>query len=115
MKGNQELDQIVKERIKTVFTEETKALTMTVSSKDAIISAISRPSLFTGIRNKISVFLEYEIPVPFQLITISVVIAITIGYFLFVPPMRVSADEVQAAKIHVEDSRGGNADENSQN
>lgn len=115
MQNNQEMDQRLKEQIKTAFAEETEALTMPIASKSVVLSAVSKPSLFTVIRNRISVFLEYEIPVPFQLITVSVVIAITIGYFLFVPPMRVTAQDVQAAKIHVVDSGEGSINENRQN
>lgn len=115
MKHQNELDIQIRQYIKAEMEAANNAVGMSNSTKEAVISNVSKPSSITIIKNKIVLLLDYEISVPVQIITVVLLLAVAVGYFFFISPMKVTAKDVESAKIHIVNSQGGDTDETHQN
>ena len=108
-------DDFIRELVHKELDSKVEDFFMSDELKERIILSVSHQSLFAKIKTSINNFLNYQIPIPVQLAAFCLAIAITAGGFLLLESFRVTSQDIEAARIHIESSGEGGAYESSQN
>ncbi len=108
-------DDIIREMVHKELDSKVEDIFMNDELKERIVLLVSHQSLFAKIKTSINNFLNYQIPIPIQLAAFCLAIAITVGGFLLSESFRVTSQDIEAARIHIQSSGEGGAYESSQN